>query len=94
MTAFYPSESRKKSVILAPDDLDVGENVCVHSLKQNPDEGAPILGQSFQVKAICLPYIVGQLLSDAMKPIMMLDCRFLNLMRVSKEFVAAQTPQE
>jgi hypothetical protein len=87
-----PKQERRtmKGAILAEDDLEVGQHVCVYGLKRAPDEGAPIFGQSFEVKAICLPYIVGQLLSDATKPTLTLDCRYLHLMRVTKEFVEAQ----
>ncbi len=81
---------KKRGIVLAEDDLEVGQRVCVYSLKRSPDESAPILGQALEVKAICLPYIVGRLLSDPAKPILTLDCRFLHLMRVTKEFVAAQ----
>lgn len=102
MLRIYPTNeehsSKRNGVLLAEDDLEVGQHVCVFDLKRHPDEIAPIMGQSFQVKAICLPYIVAQLLSDASKPILTLDCRCLNLMRVTKGFVEAQeagatTPQ-
>lgn len=81
---------KKDGIVLAEDDLEVGQRVCVYALKRAPDESAPILGQALEVKAICLPYVVGQLLSDPAKPILTLDCRFLYLMRVTTEFVAAQ----
>lgn len=80
---------RKGGLILAEDDLEVGQYVCVYNLKKT-DEGAPIMGQSLHIKAICLPYFVGQLLSDPSEPVLTLDCRFLTLMKVSKEFVDAQ----
>ena len=79
-----------RRVMLAEDDLEVGQYVCVHSLKRQPNEVAPIMGQSLQIKAINWPYFVGQLLSDPCEPILTLDCRFLNMMRVTKEFVDAQ----
>ena len=87
-----PDECRRKTigVMLAEDDLEVGQYVCVYNLKKTPNEGAPIMGQSLHIKAICLPYFVGQLLSDPSEPVLTLDCRYLNLMRVSKEFVEAQ----
>jgi hypothetical protein len=81
---------KRGGLVMAEDDLEVGQYVCVYSLKRNPDEGAAILGQSLQIKAICLPYFVGQLLSDPAEPVLTLDCRFLRLMKVSDEFVAAQ----
>lgn len=77
-------------VILAEDDLEIGQHVCVFDLKGKPDDTAPIMGQSLTVKAICLPYFIGQLLSDPGKPILTLDCRHLRFMRVTQEFVQAQ----
>jgi hypothetical protein len=70
--------------------MEVGQFVCVYNLKQQPNEMAPIMGQSLEIRAICLPYFVGQLLSDPDQPILTLDCRYLNLMKVTKEFVEAQ----
>jgi hypothetical protein len=84
------NENKRGGMILQPDDLDVGMSVCVYSLKQKPDEGAAILGQSLKIQAICFPYFVGQLLSDPSEPVLTLDIRFLNLMKVSDEFVKAQ----
>ena len=75
---------------LGEEDLEVGQHVCVLALKRAPNEIAPIMGQSLVVKAICLHYFVGQLLSDAAEPVLTLDCRYLSLMRVTKEFVDAQ----
>ncbi len=75
---------------LYEDDLEVGQYVCVFNLKREPQDAVPIMGQSILIKAVCLPYFVGQLLSDSSEPILTLDCRFLNMMRVTKEFVDAQ----
>jgi len=71
------------------DDLAPGQFVCVYNLKKT-DEGAPIMGQSLEIKAVCLPFFVGKLLSDPGEPVLTLDVRYLNLMRVTKEFVDAQ----
>jgi hypothetical protein len=89
-TPVETSTRKTVGVRLAEDDLNVGDYVCVYNLKRQPDEGAPIMGQSLQIKAVCLPYFVGQLLSDPGEPILTLDCRYLNLMRVTEEFVKAQ----
>lgn len=83
-------EHRRGGLILAEDDLEVGQYVCVYNIKRAPEEGAAILGQSLKVQAICLPYFVGQMLSDPSEPVLTLDCRFLSLMKVSDEFVKAQ----
>jgi len=83
-------EQKRGGLLLAEDDLEVGQYVCVYNLKRTPEEGATILGQSLKVQAICLPYFVGQLLSDPSEPVLTLDCRFLSLMKVSEEFVNAQ----
>jgi hypothetical protein len=85
-----PVDKKSCGVKLAEDDLAVGQYVCVYNLKREPNEGAPIMGQSLHIKAICLPYFVGQLLSDPSEPVLTLDCRYLNLMRVTEDFVKAQ----
>lgn len=85
-----PATRTTIGVRLAEDDLEVGQYVCVYNLKREPNEGAPIMGQSLHIKAICLPYFVGQLLSDPSEPVLTLDCRYLNLMRVTEDFVKAQ----
>ena len=74
---------------ISEDALEPGQFVCVISLKQSED-GAPIMGQSLEIKAVCLPFFVARLLSDPAQPTLTLDCRYLNLMRVTKEFVDAQ----
>lgn len=83
-------EKPRKGIVLPEDDLNVGDFVCVYSLKRRPDDGASIMGQSLEVKAINLPFFVAQLLSDPSEPVLTLDCRYLNMMRVTKEFVDAQ----
>jgi hypothetical protein len=81
---------QKHGVILAEDDLEVGQHYCVYNMKQKPNHPTPIMGQSFEIKAVCLPYVVAKLLADPSEPILTLDCRFLNLMRVTPEYVQIQ----
>lgn len=71
-----------------PDDLKVGQHYCVHSLKHN-DEPSPIHGQSFLLQAIQLPYLVIKLTANG--EVITIDTRYLNLMKVDKRFVKAQT---
>lgn len=80
----------KRYGLLPDDDLAKGQYVCVHSLKGNPEALVPIMGQSLLVKAVCRPFFLGQMLSDPDRPIVTLDLRHLNLMRVTKEYVEAQ----
>jgi hypothetical protein len=42
-------QPKNRGVFLAEDDLEVGQHVCVYGLKRDPNEGAPILGQSLEV---------------------------------------------
>lgn len=86
----YDEQPQQRGVAMSYDDLNVGDYYCVYNLKRQPDECAPIMGQSFHVKAICLPYFVVQVMTDPAKPIITLDARYLNLMKVTKEFVEAQ----
>ena len=80
---------KHKGIILAPDDIELNQYICVHSIK-GTKESAPILGQSLHVKAINLPYVVGMVLSDPSKPVITLDYRYLNFMKVTPEYVKAQ----
>jgi hypothetical protein len=84
------SKPYKGGVILPEDDLSVGDYICVYSIKRF-DEPEPIMGQSMLVKAICLPFIAAELQSDPNKPVLTLDVRYLNLMKVTKEYVDAQS---
>lgn len=89
----FPSvtaQPKKGGVILAEDDLEVGQYVCVYNIKQHPDSAEPIMGQSLLIKAVCLPYVAAELQSEPQKPTLTLDVRFLNLMRVTQEYVDAQ----
>lgn len=90
MSAIQEQTPRRVGTIVAEDDLHVGQRVCIHTLKRFPDESNHLLGETIQVKAICLPFVVGQFLSQLGSPTMTLDCRFLNFMRVSDEFITAQ----
>jgi hypothetical protein len=80
---------RRDGLLVHPDDLQVGRFYAIHGAKHSPDEWQAISGQSFQIKAMSLPFIVGQLASDPAQPIT-LDVRHLNLMGVTKEFSDAQ----
>ena len=82
-------EPRIGGTILADDDLEIGQLLCVHSMKGN-NEPVPVLGQSVMVKAICFPFFVVQMLSDPRLPIFTFDVRMMNMMRVSQEYVKAQ----
>jgi hypothetical protein len=84
-------KSRRKGLLVPADDLAVGRFYCVHGVKGGPTETWPIFGQSFQIKAINLPFVVGQLVSEPAQRITF-DVRYLDLMAVTKEFTDAQRP--
>jgi hypothetical protein len=93
---FFPNEAKtatpkKGGIIMAEDDLEVGQYICVYNLKHHPESAEQIMGQSMLIKAVCLPYIAAELQSEPQKPTLTLDVRFLNLMRVTKEYVEAQS---
>lgn len=64
---------------------------AVHSVKSEPEQTYPILGQAFRIKALNLPFLVGEMVSDPTQAITF-DLRYLNFMSVTKEYVAAQRP--
>jgi hypothetical protein len=85
-------KSRTKGLLVQADDLKLGEYYAVHSLKKDRSVHLPIAGQSFKVTAIDLPFVLGWMVPDPDHPVVTLDVRFLNFMKVSPEFVQAQTP--
>jgi len=86
------TKPRKAGLLVHPDDLQVGHHYAVYSIRSDPKEAHPILGQSFTLKAMNLPFIIGQLVSDPTHPPVTLDVRFLDFMRVTLEYVEAQKP--
>jgi len=79
----------RKSLLLAPDDLEVGKYVAVHSLKDSK-QALPFSGHASEIRAINLPFVVVKPVGDY--GIITIDVRYLNLMSISEEFVQAQTP--
>ena len=69
----------------------MGKHYTVHSLKAAPDEPLSIAGQAVKVLAINLPFFIGKMVSDPTQVITM-DVRFLNIMRVTPDYVKAQCP--
>jgi hypothetical protein len=70
--------TKDKSLILAADDLQVGQCVLIHSWR---DGKSHWLGDAFEIKAICLPYLVVKFLSQQEWPSVTLDTRQVNLMQ-------------
>ena len=83
------TKPQRAGLLVQPDDLQVGCFYAVHSVKHRANEWPSIFGQSFQLKAISLPFIVGQLASDPAEPVT-IDVRCLDLMAVTREFSDAQ----
>jgi hypothetical protein len=79
--------TKNKSLILAADDLQVGQHLVIHSWR---DDKRYWLGDALEIKAICLPYLVAKFVSVQEWPSVTIDTRQVNLMAVSPEFVAAQ----
>jgi hypothetical protein len=79
--------TKEKSLILAPDDFQVGQHIVIHSWR---DDKKHWLGDALKIRAICLPYIVVKFISQQEWPSVTLDTRRVNLMQVSPEFVQAQ----
>jgi hypothetical protein len=88
------TKTRKSGLLVHPDDLQVGRFYAVHGIKNDPAETHPIFGQSFKLKAINLPFLVGRLVSDPAQPAITLDVRYLEFMPVSPDYVEAQAPSD
>jgi hypothetical protein len=80
---------KRKGLLLAPDDLEVGRFIAVHSTKGS-DQPQPFFGLATEIKAINRPFVVVR--SVANDEIATLDIRYLNIMPVTQEFVQAQAP--
>jgi hypothetical protein len=70
------------------DDLQRGLLVTIHHWRDRREWG---MGVALRVEAINLPYVVVQPLNEAEARPAILDMRRLRLMRVSEEYVRAQT---
>ena len=82
-------ERRSNSVIVQPDDLEVGQLIAIHAFKYS-DEPGPFHGMAVRVKAINLPFVVALPMMDVNDSPVTLDVRFLNLMKVTEEYAKAQ----
>jgi hypothetical protein len=81
---------KHKGLVLAPDDVTLGDWIAVYKVKEN-DTPQPIYGQAIKVTAIQLPFILGKLAVEPRHPPVTLDVRFLDLMRVNEEYAKAQS---
>ncbi len=86
-------QSRRKGLIVAADDLTVGEWYACYGLKNDLEQPVQVAGMAFRIVAMNLPFIVGRLASDPVHPLTF-DSRFLTFMRVSEDYVAAQRQEQ
>jgi hypothetical protein len=87
-------KQRKAGLLVRPDDLQAGRFSAVQGIKNDPAETHPIFGQSFRLKAINLPFLVGELVPDPTHPALTCDVRHLDFMRMTPGYVKAQTPSQ
>lgn len=81
---------RRKGLLLAADDLEVGRLVAIHhGTRQYRD----FCGASLQITAINLPFVVARLLPRPEISPLTLNVRDCVFMPVSEEFAAAQGQQ-
>jgi hypothetical protein len=81
----------RKGTLLAEDDMIVGQVVCIHSIKRHPNRAVPLLGMSLKIKSLNFPFVLGEMISDPNKPVLTLDVRHLNFMRVAPDYAGQQT---
>lgn len=86
--------SKKRGMIVQPDDLEVGSFYAVYGLKNGTNEPVQISGMAFRLTAMNLPFLVGKLAGDPSHPPITFEARFLKFMRVTPEFVHAQRPDD
>ena len=85
---------RTTGMFVQPDDLEVGLFYAVHSTKHDAAHPVPIAGLAWRLTAMNLPFVVGKLAPDPAHPLVTFDLRWLNVMKVSYDFVQAQRPQK
>ena len=78
--------SKRKGLLLAPDDLMVGQFIAVHSLKGS-SQPMPYFGHASEVMAINLPFVVVR--SVGVNAPATVDVRYVNLMPVTDDYVRA-----
>ncbi len=78
----------QRGCFVVEDDFSPGQLLAVHSIKGSNDP-ASIMGQAFTVKAVCLPFFTVSFVSNPVE-IMTMDTRYINVMRVSKEYAESQ----
>jgi hypothetical protein len=83
--------SKRKGLLLAPDDLMVGKFIAVHSLKRS-SQPLPYFGHASEVMAINLPFVIVRPVGGHAPAT--LDVRYVNLMSVTDDYVRAQAAPE
>lgn len=79
---------RKKGLLLAADDLQVGRLIAIHhGSRQYRD----YRGASLQITAINLPFVVARMVPRPDIPPLTLNVRDCVFMAVTEEYAAAQT---
>jgi len=82
--------TRRKGLLLAADDLQVGKLVAIHhGTRQYRD----FCGAILQITAINLPFVVARMVPRPDLPPFTLNVRDCVFMPVSEEFAAAQAQQ-
>lgn len=81
---------KRKSLYCQPDDLEVGSFYTVLGLKRHKNRPIPIAGQAFKVTALSLPFMVVELAVPGGHPPVTLDTRYLDFMKVDRDFALAQ----
>jgi hypothetical protein len=82
---------KKKGLLLAPDDLEGGMYIAVHSVKGS-HKPMQYFGHAGEITAINLPFVVVRVVGGM--EVATLDVRYLNLMPVTEDFVLAQAVAE
>lgn len=86
-------KARRTGLIVAEDDLTIGEYYSVLGLKNDSMTPVPVAGMAFRIVAMNLPFVIGRLVSNPANAITF-DSRFLTFMRVSDDFVREQRETE
>jgi len=79
---------RRKGLLLAADDLEIGRLVAIHHACK---EFRELRGASLKITAINLPFVVARLVPRPEIPPLTLNVRDCAFMPVTEDYAAAQT---
>ncbi len=77
----------RASTIIAPDDFEINQCICIHSAKEGSNASSNLGGVAIRLTGIQYPFLVGNIVANNIPQL--LDIRSFNFMKLSDEFMEA-----